>query len=226
MPLPVGLVSRKFAAPSAPLPPGTKRDLIVLHYTEGGTASGAVSWWQTQYRESGNKTAVGTAFVVDRDGTIYEVFDHKTRWAWHLGINDGTQDRRAIGIEFVCWGGLLRDKVTGRLYPASQAKRDRKTWTWIDEGDLVQVSLKPEEANRGQQRLQQRFTAKQYASGLKLVNELCSGFGIPRRIPPLEKRNVLDLAWFRGWTGIASHQNCSAQRLDIGPAWDWSVFGV
>jgi hypothetical protein len=219
MQLPNGLISRKFSARSFALPPGQKRDLIMLHYTEGGTASGAVSWWQTLYRQSGNRVPVGTAFIVDRDGTIYEVFDHKTQWAWQLGINDRAQESRAIGIEFVNWGPLGVDPKTGEGFPWRQLGNIQ---TRLPASDIVKAGG----VWRKSTALHQKFTDQQYSSGVLLVKQLCKDFDIPYRIPPEEKRDELDLAWAKQWTGIASHQNFTNQRLDIGPAWDWSVFGA
>lgn len=99
---------------------------IIWHHTAGMTADGAITWWnQTPDR-------VGTAYVIDRDGTIYEVFDPKT-WAYHLGVyaKDGgdphdLDEKQSIGIELVSAGQLYPDG-TGKmvqypLYPNKAAK--------------------------------------------------------------------------------------------------------
>ena len=49
---------------------------------------------------NGNPNRIATAYIVERDGTIFEVFDPR-HWAFHLGLkgSQGQVDRRSIGIE-------------------------------------------------------------------------------------------------------------------------------
>lgn len=94
---------------------------IFWHHTAGTTADGAISWWnQTPER-------VGTAYVIDRDGTIFELFN-PSAWAYHLGVyaKDGgdihdLDEKQSIGIEIVSAGILHQDEkgnfVQYPLYP-------------------------------------------------------------------------------------------------------------
>lgn len=79
---------------------------IVLHHTVSSTAMSALSWWEiTQER-------IGTAFVIDKDGTIYQAFDPKY-WAHHLGLKSNRNidlNRRSIGIELVNEGPILKSE--------------------------------------------------------------------------------------------------------------------
>lgn len=78
-----------------------KKTVVFLHHTAGTSAQGAWAWWnQTPDR-------VGTAYLLDRDGTIYECFDPKS-WAYHLGVrgDDDSQEKNSIGIELVAAGAL------------------------------------------------------------------------------------------------------------------------
>jgi hypothetical protein len=44
------------------------KTLVVLHHTVGGSALSSIRWWRDDPR------VVGTAYVIERDGTIYQTF--------------------------------------------------------------------------------------------------------------------------------------------------------
>ena len=48
---------------------------IALHQTVGGSAFSTFEWWMEDQAENGMRRMVGTAYIIDRDGTIHEVFD-------------------------------------------------------------------------------------------------------------------------------------------------------
>jgi N-acetyl-anhydromuramyl-L-alanine amidase AmpD len=97
----------------------TFKDLLVLHYTGGGTLAGA----EAALSSSNN---VNVAYMVDRDGTVYQYFDERY-WAYHTGT--GKSDaKRSIGIEVVNWGHLARkgDRLvtwTNKVMPWARAIR-------------------------------------------------------------------------------------------------------
>jgi N-acetyl-anhydromuramyl-L-alanine amidase AmpD len=77
----------------------TAKNLIVLHYTAGGTLAGAESTLAI-------KDYINVHYCIDRDGKIYQYFPEKY-WAYHTGT--GLADaKRSIGIELVNWGHLTR----------------------------------------------------------------------------------------------------------------------
>ncbi len=78
------------------------KDLIVLHYTAGRSAKSAYDTWVK------NPVQVATAYVIDPDGTIYELFD-PAHWAWHLGAGGRKQNSRSIAIELANVGPLKVD---------------------------------------------------------------------------------------------------------------------
>jgi hypothetical protein len=83
---------------------GDKKTGICLHHTVGGTASSSVDWWKTK------QYPMGTAYVLERDGTVYEVFDPKG-WAYQFGLGWPQKDKiafekRFIGIEIASEGAL------------------------------------------------------------------------------------------------------------------------
>ncbi len=81
--------------------------ILVIHYTAGGTASGAIQTFKSQ-SASGRTSA---HLVIDHDGKITQMvpFDRvawhagASRWRGHDGIN-----QHAVGIEVVNWGKLSR----------------------------------------------------------------------------------------------------------------------
>jgi len=55
------------------------KNQIYLHHTVGGTGRSSLMWWIQDPRK------VGAAYLVERDGTVYETFPPE-RWIHHLGI--------------------------------------------------------------------------------------------------------------------------------------------
>ena len=95
----------------------TKKNQIVIHHTvSGGAANGSgikgdIAYWMS------NGEDVATAFLLSRDGGIYQLFN-TNYWAYHIGtkINNYKLNSQSIGIEIDSWGGLI--KYNGKWYPA------------------------------------------------------------------------------------------------------------
>ncbi len=83
----------------------TEKTIIVLHYTGGGTLSGAEA-------ELGKLDKVNVHYGIDDDGTVYQYID-EIYWAYHTGKGKKL-DRRAIGIEIRSWGHL--SERNGKYY--------------------------------------------------------------------------------------------------------------
>lgn len=83
-----------------------------LHHTVGLTAMSAWRWWNSTPQR------VGTAQIIDRDGSIWECFD-PSMWAFHLGIegDDNWQEKHSINIELVSGGPLRYIDKEFRFYP-------------------------------------------------------------------------------------------------------------
>ena len=125
----------------------TKKNLIVLHYTAGGTLSGAEAALAI-------KDYVNVHYCIDRDGQVYQYFDEKY-WAYHTGTGNADA-MRSIGIEIVNWGHLTR--IGDALF------------TWTDKKipwDQV-LHLKP---FRGFQ-YWQKLTSEQERAVTELVSEI------------------------------------------------------
>jgi N-acetylmuramoyl-L-alanine amidase len=70
--------------------------VIVEHYTDGGTFAGAWATMAADTRNLGELPGVCAHFVVDTDGTIYQVVPLRIRCRHTIGLN-----QTAIGIEHV-----------------------------------------------------------------------------------------------------------------------------
>lgn len=188
----------------------TAKDLIVLHFTAGSRASGAhAAWMATDAR-------VATAYILDLDGTIYELFDPRY-WAYHLGIKGAANqnfrhDRRSVGIEIVNVGPLKERDGALYWWPNNYQTR----WCGVAEtGRYVRRSY------RGFDRFA-TYTSAQAAALGPLVAHLRARFGIPKRLPAAAQRPLAEPAgYFKDFRGVASHQNFRADKFDVGPAFDW-----
>ncbi len=197
--------------PTQYVPEETSKDLVMLHFTAGSNAQGAYQSWVN------SDARVATAYIVDMDGTVYELFD-PAYWAYHLGIKGAASanfkhDMRSVGIEIV---------NVGPLKP-----RDGRLCWWPN--DFGAAWCAPGETGKYVKASYRGFThyaaytEAQYKSLKPLVGYLCQRFSIPPVLPPVSKRGLEDAAgYFKTWKGIASHQNFRTDKTDVGPAFDWS----
>ena len=182
------------------------KDLIVLHFTAGGSARSSADWW--------NKTAnrVSTPYLVDMDGTIYETYDPEN-WSYHLGIQkaDGNHenDKRSIGIEICNYGPLkLKD---GILYNWPKNFSNKHC-------DISQADRYVRKSFRGFD-YYAAFTEFQKVAIGYLVDDLCLRFGIKAVIAPGSKLDECDVPFFSKWKGICTHANFRSDKSDI----SWGV---
>lgn len=177
---------------------------IFLHHTAGPTADGAINWW--------NQTPdkVGVAYVIDRDGTIYQTFNDD-QWAYHLGIKggDGVIDKTSIGIEIVSCGGLIKEDNKFIFYPLFPNKTVKKE---IDPSEVIELK----ETWRGYS-VFHKYSDKQIDSVLQLVEYLVEKFKIPLQTTlqgfmgfnPLISKNHLP--------GIWCHTSVREDKCDLYP---------
>jgi len=149
---------------------------IAIHHTVGPSARSAFDWWLKHRRNGGRPEMVGTAYIIETDGTVYEVFD-PSAWAYQFGLDwtPATKlkfEQRFIGIELVSEGGLIESD--GELYcydkvsPRTKKPRDEA----FDFGGEY----------RGYRWFDKYSSAQRHALS-DLVDSLCSRFPIPRRRP-------------------------------------------
>lgn len=189
------------------------KDLVVLHFTAGTSARSAYNTWM------GAAARVATAYILDLDGKIYELFDPSC-WAYHLGIKGADSanhlhDKRSIGIEIVN-PGPLKANAAGDLcwwYPANRFEA-----VWCRAAETERYVKK---SYRGFNHFA-AYTEAQMQSLLPLLRTLRERFDIPKRLPAIAKRAVADPGgYFKTFSGIASHQNFRADKFDVGPAFAW-----
>lgn len=189
MPLTVSHALRLPETEYFPLP--VEKSGIALHHTVGGSAASTLRWWLQ------DRQMVGTAFMIGRDGTVYEVFDPEG-WAWQFGLPWSTAkrihfERRFIGIEICSEGGLLDSD--GRLYCFDRVSS--RTEKLRDEAFDFGADY------RGY-RWFSRYLPAQVDSLCALVDSLCTRFDIPRRAPtPFFDHHGEALTDFEGIIGHA-----------------------
>lgn len=91
---------------------------LIMHYTAGGTADGAISWFRNRESDA------SAHLVIDHNGAITQMVPFNTV-AWHAGRSSWRNlvgmNQYAIGIEIVNWGllngepGNWRNRVGGRV---------------------------------------------------------------------------------------------------------------
>lgn len=188
-----------------------KKDMILLHFTAGSTTSGAFNSWVSQ------KIKIGTAYILDPNGTVYEIFDPKY-WAYHLGITgpaaqNWKHDKRSVAIEIVNIGPLKLKDDTLYCWPKNYGQ---KFCNVSETGKYVKKSFRGFDYYAA-------YTPEQMAVLPELVTKIGADFDIPTTLPPVEKREVFDTKFFDNWKGITSHQNWRPDKFDVGAAFNWKV---
>lgn len=174
----------------------TNKEQIVLHHTVSSTWTSAFDWWnQTEQR-------VATAFIVDKDGTIYEVFP-PNQWAYHLGKGTTSEhNKKTIGIEIVNEGPLT--------------KKDNKYY-WLDGKALYKYDV-VEENWRGYT-YWASYTNKQFIAVVELLNKLIIDFRIEKNI--ITHKTYIPL--LLNHKGILSHCNVRKDKTDVSPAFNLKI---
>ena len=181
---------------------------IALHHTVGDGARTTIDIWRRDGAAPGTPRQVATAFVIDRDGTVYEAFDPAC-WAWQFGLPWRQAERlrfeqRFIGIEIASEGALTerdgRLYAYGRVAPvfekrvseAFQCATPYRGYRWFD-----------------------RYEPEQLASLGRLVDELCARFAIPRVYP--EQPLVYYGHALADFKGVIGHAMVRSDKSDPAP---------
>jgi N-acetyl-anhydromuramyl-L-alanine amidase AmpD/lysophospholipase L1-like esterase len=194
---------------------------IVLHFTAGHIRSDLSALTRQDYH-------VSVAFVIGRNGTIYQLFSSKY-WSGHIGkglgnTNTGNaQDKASIGIELSNYGYLTeRDRNLETYYSRMKDKNGKvapvDVYCSLTETQAYEKSNVPFR----NQSYYATYTEAQYNSLIILLRYLTAQYNIPREFLPEAKRfrateDVLN------FNGIVSHINYRVDgKWDIGPAFDWN----
>lgn len=178
---------------------------LFLHHTENLSAMATWRWWnQTPER-------VGTAYVIDRDGTAYEFFDPAVH-AYHLGItgDDNFHEKHSIGIELVSAGKLYKVKDEFRFYPLWP---NQSRYTVIPKEEVITFE-KPFKGFK----YYQGYTEAQLETLGKLMKKVLKDF------PTIKFENKIDDMFTfdqkiidEHLSGVFTHGSVRAEKTDIIP---------
>lgn len=175
---------------------------IVLHHSVSSNIESLVNWWNT------DKSRIGTAYSIDKDGIIYNHFPDD-EWAYHLYINSPgnkikkglkrisvQRDKDSIGIELISAGGLMF-----------------KDDNWYSSFNSVIPKENVYETNYRGFKGFEKYTDKQIASLNFLLKSLCKKYNIPFTVPTFDiEDNAL-----KGKPGIYSHTSYRTDKSDCYP---------
>ena len=172
----------------------TPKERIVLHHTAGGSARSSIEWWNQK------PDRVSTPYLIDRNGDILETFSPK-KWAYALGINSSSAEKKSIHIEIANRGWLVEHK--GGIYYQVGSKLQRF------DGEYVRYK----QDHRGH-KIYEKYTKEQVASVVALIDYLNSEFklGIPG--------SQIKEFWhydFNSKKKIISHTTLRKDKSDIHP---------
>jgi hypothetical protein len=181
---------------------------IAIHHTVCDSAHRTLAIWARDREADGEPRRVGTAYVIDPDGTIYEAFDPAC-WAWQFGLRWGDPERiqfekRFIGIELTSEGGLTEHE--GELYAYNTLLPFFKK----DADDVFDAGA----PYRGY-RWFDRYEGAQLASLGQLVDDLCARFRIPR-VYPAQPYLYYGEA-LRSFNGVIGHAMVRSGKSDPAP---------
>ncbi len=186
------------------------KERIVMHFTAGHLAG--------DLRTLTGELHVSVAYVIARDGAIYQLFD-PSFWSYHLGPGsiggNKTQSSATIGIELSNYGPLMRNGNDLETIYSLATKRD--VYCTLDDREQY-LNLPELYRNRS---YYASCTDAQYDSLILLLRHLTHQFSIPREFLPLSDRYVATNAVL-AHKGIVSHVNYRADgKWDFGPAFNW-----
>lgn len=206
---------------------------IYLHHTVGGSAKSTFEYWQS------NVERVGTAYIIERDGTVYEVFPPE-QWCHHLGLklsSNTAANKASIGIELASEGALRSgNELNTALALMNRPAPFDPNYLYAFDVDVAPFAhakklyhLYNDQSKFFDAGIQFRgygffdlYDPAQEAAAIELVVMLCEKFGIPKQLIPQSDKLAFDESLILGFTGVLTHCNVRADKSDLCPAWDWS----
>lgn len=178
---------------------------IVLHHSVSSSSDSIINSWNS------NKDRIGTAYSIDKDGTINQHFPDD-EWAYHLWVGavgnrvdkkykrrDEILNKESIGIELVSMGGLT--------------KRNEDWYTIYK--TKVDNSLVYEVPFRGYKGFE-KYTPEQIESLEKLLIQLIHKYNIPIKKDYTFMFNISNEA-LNSEPGIYSHVSYRTDKSDCYP---------
>jgi hypothetical protein len=188
--------------------PAGRKSGICIHHTVGGSARSTYEWWMRDRSADGTGRRVGTAYLIDRDGSIHEVFAPEA-WAYQFGLSWRVDrklafEKRFIGIELASVGPLLEKDDCFYCFDRVDNKTRVDKRTVFDFGRPW----------RGY-RYWTRYPNAQVDALIALLHELLVRFGIERQVPS-------DFLRFYGeelfdFEGVIGHTMVRMDKTDPNP---------
>ncbi len=193
----------------------TIKKQITVHHTVGGTAISSINYWNTE------NNGIGCPYIIERDGTIYQLFDPTLGWIYHLGIalddkrcsftpgikySKGELDKLSIGIELASEGGLyskdnkLYNFKIGNEYKGSKYIKLDNPW-------------------RGFQYFDQ-YEDVQLQALANLINYLLNKFPTINRTV-LTTYDTVSLEFLKTFSGVNTHYHFRKDKTDVNLAFSW-----
>jgi N-acetyl-anhydromuramyl-L-alanine amidase AmpD len=183
-------------------PTATSKTRLVLHHTVGGTAKSTIDYWKS------TSERIATAFVVERDGLVYQCFDPR-HWAYQIGLGSNDADNKAsIGIEIASEGALI--EKSGKLWKfnarlGNEVKREN-----VYDNKLLYRGYRYFDA----------YDEPQLQSVMELVEQLLRQFPTIQRQTPADHTGYLK-NW-KSFSGIVSHTHLRTDKSDVHPGFPWA----
>lgn len=156
---------------------------------------------------------VSVHFVVARDGTIYQLFN-TDYWSYHLGSGatggNGVVSKASVAIEYSNIGPLTLTK--NNVLVDSYGK---DYCTLSDTQYYVKLA-----APYRKWQYFATYTDAQYAAAKKIIAFAESKHKIPHTFLPTDKDD--DFYKQLPKVGNLTHANVRIDKVDVGPAWDWT----
>jgi len=192
------------------------KNKIVIHGTQGDLKQDISSLTKKNIKTS-------AAFVVARDGTIYELFDPQ-KWAYHTGSGYSFRkdyiSERSIAIELSNMGPLELNQ--NDLYNVV-TRKNKTANVYCSEIDTSQYT-KLDEPFKGRVHFAS-YPIEQIDALVELINYISDKYKIPKEILPenerFEKMSARKAIDFKG---ICTDLNFNHNKLDVGPEFPWDVF--
>lgn len=189
---------------------------ITLHHTVSGPpARGDINYWLS------TADRIATAYIVDRDGTVYQCFEPKY-WGYHLGVRTADAnavgitykrlDMTNIGIEIDSWGGLVKH-TDNKWYPAYWDNNLKKNIPYLKAGAVANVVEYPK-GFRGYFAFE-KYTTAQINATTELMSRLATAYNIPTTY----NDNIWNINKnaLTGVPGIYSHVSFRTDKSDAHP---------
>lgn len=179
---------------------------IVIHATHGYTSGDVANL---------SKRHVSTAYLISRDGTVYELF-HPAKWSYHIGsvpsdywCTNTSESRETIAIELSNIGDLREHN----------RKPDILLDAWGFPYCMKENAEYYKEVSYRGHDYYATYTDKQYKALDSLLLFLCRSFGIVHSFLPVDERmSYID---YEPKAGILTHVNYRKDKVDVNPTFDW-----